>query len=142
MTDWQELPAGPELRQIIAERLGWHIRKIWVDSHGIDYDYLVYNNDDHLMYQREIASGEALGEATITKQVWQAAMKDPDCPRWDEDVAEARDLAYGLDYHIQPTVAGFTAWVKSPEYVGQAHTEALALVRAWLATPDSADRSL
>lgn len=137
MTDWQHLPAGPELRHIIAERVGWHMRKIWVGSNGIEYDYLIYNNDDHLMYQREIAAGEQADEAALVQQTWLEAMSDLDCPLWDEDIAEARELAYGLDFAIEPNGNTFTAWVQSREFTGTGPTEALALVRAWLAATET-----
>ena len=142
MTNWQNLSAGPELRQIIAERLGWHMRKTPVGSNGIAYDYLIYNNDDHLMYQREIATHEQADEATLTAQTWLAAMSDPDCPRWDEDIEEARDLTYCTDYAVQQTPDGFAAWVRSPEYTSTAPTEALALARAWLASTEATASSL
>jgi hypothetical protein len=137
MNAWQNLPAGPQLRQIIAERLGWHMRKIPVGSNGIAYDYLIYNNDDHLMYQREIAANDLTDEAAHIAQTWLAAMNDPDCPRWDEDIQEAHDLAYGRAYAVQPTPDGFTAWVQSPDYTGTGTTKALALARAWLASTDA-----
>ena len=139
MTHWQDLPAGPELRVVIAQRLGWHMRQAWVGSNGIEYDYLIYNDADHLVYQREISSDDQSDEETLTSQTWLAAMNDPDCPRWDEDVTEVRDAIFGQDFEVQKTPTGYVAWVNSPTHEATAATEALALVKAWLAATEDDD---
>jgi hypothetical protein len=139
MPSWNTLPVGPQLRRLIAERLGWHMRKVWVGSGGIEYDYLVYNNDDHLIYQREITADDLADEQTAEDQTWLEAMQHEDCPLWDQDLDEALDLVYGLEYRIDESNGVFRAWVESPQYPGEAEAKPLALVRAWLtATEDEA----
>ena len=135
-SSWQDLPAGPHLRRVIAQRLGWHLRKNPVGVNGIAYDYLVYNNDDHIVYQREITAEDLQDEEVITNQTWLEAMSDEDCPRWDEDSAEARDLVYGMDHKIWQVDGRVSAWVKSDSFTGSGDTESLALVRAWLAATE------
>jgi hypothetical protein len=132
MTVWQALPAGPELRCFIAERRGWHMRKIWVGSGGVEYDFLVYNNDDMLVFQREIDAAALADETQAERQTWLSAVNDDDCPRWDEDLDEAKDLVYGMDHNIQAQGEAFTAWVIAPDHSASGPTQALALVRAWL----------
>jgi hypothetical protein len=141
MTSWKTLLAGPHLRRIIAERLGWHMRKVWVGSGGIEYDYLVYNNDDHLVYQSEITADDLADEQTAEDQTWLEAMQDEDCPLWDHDFEEALDLAYGLEYNLIETEGIYSAWVKSSQYTGEAETKPLALVRAWLAATEDETHS-
>ena len=133
---WKNLPAGPELRRIIAERRGWHIRKIPVGSGGVDYDHYVYDNDDRIAYHRAIMSGDEMDDETAFAQTWLEAMNDPDCPRWDEDLAEALDLAYGMERDIRQENGRVHAWVKSLSFNAAADTEPLAVVRAWLAATE------
>ena len=135
MTDnhWSKLPPGPQLRRIIAERLGWHMRKIPVGHEGIAYDYLIYDNNDRFIYQREAKPDELENEATIIDQTWMAAVQDDECPPWDEDLSEALDLAYGMEREIWQENGTVYAWVKSTDYPAEADTEPLAVVRAWLA---------
>ena len=139
MTTWHTLPAGPELRRIIAERHGWHMRKTWVGSGSVEYDYLIYNEDDMLMYQREISGAEAADAAQAESMTWLAAMREEDCPRWDEDLTEALDLIYGLDHAVEVQDGQHHAWVEALEHRGVAETQALALVRAWLAATEGRD---
>jgi hypothetical protein len=139
MTDWKNLPAGPELRYLIAQRLGWHMRKIWVGSNGIEYDYMIYNNDDHLVYQREITAADLEDEPAAEWATWLAAMDDEDMPLWDEDPDETIDLTYGLDYAVRAENGLFIAWVQSEAHTGTAETEALAIVRAWLAATEETE---
>lgn len=130
---WRHLPAGAALRRIVAERLGWHLRKVWVGSAGIEYDFLIYDNDDRLVYQREIRAADLEDEGAAVDQTWLYAMEDEACPRWDQDLDEARDLAFGMDQRIWQAGSTMYAWVKSSQYAGEADTQPLAVVRAWLA---------
>lgn len=139
MISWKDLAPGPALRRIIAERRGWHIRKILVGSGDIAYDYFVYNEDDMLVYQREITNDDLADEAGAEQVTWLQAMDDEDCPRWDEDLDEAEYLVYGLDYDIRAHEGHFHAWVTAPEHSGTGASEALALVRAWLAATEGQD---
>lgn len=139
MTTWHTLAAGPELRRLVAERLGWHMRKTWVGTSSVEYDYLIYNEDDMLMYQREIGSAEASDAQQAETDTWLEAMRDEDCPRWDEDLLDARDLVYGLDHAIEQQDGQYHAWVDAPQHQGAAPTEALALVRAWLTATENQD---
>lgn len=134
---WKSLPPGPELRRIIAERRGWHIRKIPVGSGGVAYDHFVYDNDDRIAYHRAIMSSHVADEEMAYTQTWLEAMNDPDCPRWDEDLAEALDLAYGMEREIWQDNGNILAWVKSPAFAASADTEPLAVVRAWLAATEN-----
>ena len=136
VSDWQNLSPGPELRRIIADRLGWHMRKTWVGTGEIEYDFLVYNNDDHLVYQREVNPTDMANEDAITEQTWLDAMNDEDCPRWDENLEDALDLTYGMSSDIKENGSAYHAWVKSPEFTAQAPTKPLALVYAWLEATD------
>ncbi len=143
MSDWKNLSPGPELRRIIAHRLGWHMRKIWVGTGEIEYDFLVYNNDDHLVYQREVSASDMANEDTITEHTWIEAMNDEDCPRWDENLEDTLDLTYGMDSDIQANGSIYRAWVKSPQFAAEAPTKPLALAYAWLEATDqkSSDKS-
>ncbi len=134
---WKNLPSGPQLRRVIAERLGWHLRKIWVGSAGVEYDLLIYDNDDRLAYQREITAAELENEAAAIDETWSAAMEDENCPRWDEDAVEALDLAFGMAHQISQDGDTIRVWVKSAEFSGEAETKALAAVRAWLAATEN-----
>lgn len=133
---WKNLAPGPELRRIVAERLGWHIRKIPVGSGGVAYDHFVYDNDDRIAFHRAIATEDNSEDTAAYTQTWLEAMNDPDCPRWDEDLAEALDLAYGMERTIQHENGHVSAWVKAPAYGAIAATESLAVVRAWLAATE------
>jgi hypothetical protein len=133
---WKSLPSGPELRRIVAERRGWHIRKIWVGSGGVEYDHYVYDNDDRIAYHREIKSGDATEDEAAFTQTWLEAMNDPDCPRWDEDLTEALDLAYGMQREIRQENGTVHAWVKSSTFTAAADTEPMAIVLAWLAATE------
>ena len=133
---WKSMLPGPELRRIIAERRGWHIRKIPVGSGGVDYDHFVYDNDDRIAYHRAVESGDEADDETAFTQTWLEAMNDPDCPLWDEDLAEALDLAYGIEREIWQENGSIQAWVKSPAFIASANTEPLAVVRAWLAATE------
>lgn len=141
MTGWKSLPAGPHLRRIIAQRLGWHMRKVWVGSGGIEYDYLIYNNDDHLVYQREITRAELQNEQAAEDRTWLEAMQHENCPLWDEDLDEALDLAYGLKHDIHQSNGTYRAWVGSSQFTGEADSQPLAVVRAWLAATEDDDSS-
>ncbi|MBZ0299167.1 MAG: hypothetical protein K8J31_05480 [Anaerolineae bacterium] len=138
MTDypWSTLPAGPTLRRIVAERLGWHIRKIWVGSGGVEYDLFVYDHDDRIAFHYALTKDHLADEQAAVDQAWHEAMEDEDCPRWDEDLAEALDLAYGMDRSVGPEDSMFRAWVRSDEFSATAATEPLAVVRAWLRATD------
>jgi hypothetical protein len=121
---------------MIAERRGWHIRKIPVGSGGIAYDHYVYDNDDRIAYHRAIPASDATEDEAAFAQTWLEAMNDPDCPRWDEDLAEALDLAYGMEREIRQEDDRVYAWVKSSAFSALADTEPLAIVLAWLAATE------
>lgn len=123
---------GPALRRTIAERLGWHMRKIWVGSRGVEYDFIIYDNDDRHVYQQEITTVDLQNEQDTVDVVWIAAMSDENCPRWDENLNEATWLVIGHDYKIWREDDLVCAWVGTPEHKASGATEALALVRAWL----------
>ncbi len=127
-----EMPASPELRRLVAERLGWHMRKVWVGSRGVEYDYIVYDNNDRHIFQQEITAADLQDEPAAAEAVWLAAMRDDNCPRWDEDLNDATWLVVGQDYKIWREGDRACAWVGTPEHAACAATEALALVRAWL----------
>lgn len=127
-----EMPPGPKLRRLIAERLGWHMRKVWVGSRGVEYDYIVYDNDDRRVFQQEITAADLQNEPAAAEAVWLAAMDDDNCPRWDENLNDATWLVVGHDYKIWREGDRFCAWVSMPEHAACASTEALALVQAWL----------
>jgi hypothetical protein len=118
---------------VIAERLGWHMRKIRVGSRGIEYDYIVYDSDDRYVYQQEITAADLDDEPGTAASVWLAAMTGDNCPRWDENLNDATWLVIGLDYKIWREADRACAWVGTPQYSACAAAEALALVRAWLA---------
>lgn len=134
---WKDLPAGHELRQLVALRLGWHMRKIPVGSNGIEYDFFIYDNDDRIVYQREITARDLENEQAAVEQTWLAAMEDNNCPRWDEELSEALDLAYGMERHVWHENGRALAWVKSEAFTAGAETESLAVVRAWLAATEN-----
>ena len=133
MSGWQNLPAGSELRQFIARRAGWHMRKIWVGSRGIEYDFIVYDNDDRMIYQREITANDLRNEEKTAHEVWLAAMEDDETPRWDEDVADALWLIDRTPRQSWQDNGQFHAWVGTEQYSARGETEPLALMRAWLA---------
>jgi hypothetical protein len=133
---WKNLRPGPELRRIIAERLGWHIRKIPVGSGGVAYDHFVYDNDDRIAYHRAVGTQDTTSDEAAFTQTWLEAMNDPDCPRWDEDLSEALELAYGMERKVWQHNGSVQAWVKSPSFTAAAETEPLAVVRAWLAATE------
>lgn len=129
---WKDLPAGPQLRRIIVDALGWHMRKIWVGSRGIEYDFLVYDQYDRLVYQRAIMPEDLENEDQTTEDVWMEAVQDEECPLWDEDLDEAEDIVFRYPYKVWEADGIASAWVHAPEFTAQAETPALALVRAWL----------
>lgn len=129
---WKDLPAGPALRRIIVDALGWHMRKILVGSRGIEYDFLVYDQYDTIVYQRAITAEGMANEAQTTEDVWMEAVQDSECPRWDEDLDEAEDIVFRYEYKVWEADGQAFAWVHSPAFTAQAETPALALVRAWL----------
>lgn len=129
---WKNLPAGPPLRRIIADALGWHMRKIWVGSRGIEYDFLVYDQYDTIVYQRAIMPEDLHDEEATTEDVWLAAVQDEDAPFWDEDLDEAEEIVFRYPYKVWEENGGAIAWVHSEAFTAQAETPALALVRAWL----------
>ena len=133
MSGWQNLPAGSELRQFIARRAGWHMRKIWVGSRGIEYDFIVYDNDDRMIYQREITADDLRNEEKAAHEVWLAAMEDDETPRWDEDVADALWLIDRTPRQSWQENGQFHVWVGTEQYSAHGETESLALMRAWLA---------
>ena len=136
MTSWQTMKPGPELRRIIAQRIGWHMRKVYVGSQGIEYDFIVYDNDDRMIYLREIKPEDLQDEEATTHAVWLEAMKNEDSPRWDEDVDDALWIIDQTPYSVQHTNGQFNAWVGEAAYTGSAEAEALALMRAWLTWTD------
>lgn len=136
MTNRQTLPPGPELRRIIAQRTGWHMRKVFVGSQGIEYDFIVYDNDDRMIYLREITAEDLHDEDATTRRVWLEAMNDEECPRWDEDTEDALWLIDQTPYQVSATNGQFNAWVGQTACAGSADVEALALMRAWLAWTD------
>lgn len=131
-SEWLQLPAGPALRRIVAQRLGWHMRKIWVGSNGVEYDFIVYDNDDRYIFQREISPGEAQDDQAATDRTWLEAMNDEAVPRWDEDLNEARWLIGAADHRVWMENGMAHAWVGAAQHQTQADSESLALVRAWL----------
>lgn len=131
-TEWLQLPAGPALRRIVAQRLGWHMRKIWVGSNGVEYDFIVYDNDDRYIYQREITPEEAQEDSSATESTWLEAMNDDAVPRWDEDLNDARWLVGAAKYQVWVEDGMAHAWVGADHHRAQADSESLALVRAWL----------
>ncbi|MGQ9887712.1 MAG: hypothetical protein ACUVSX_04395 [Aggregatilineales bacterium] len=76
-----EMLASPELRRLVAQRLGWHMRKVWVESRGVEYDYIVYDNNDRYIFQQKITAADLQDEAAAAEAVWLAAMRDDNCPR-------------------------------------------------------------
>jgi hypothetical protein len=137
VTQWKNLSAGPALRRVVAERLGWHMRKVWVGSGGIAYDFFVYDQDDRIVYHHAVTADAMQNEPTAIDTAWLGAMQDENCPRWDEDLEEALDLAYGMAHKVWSEGVVYHAWVKSDTFSAQATTAPLAVVRAWLvATAD------
>ncbi len=133
MSDWRNLPEGVELRYLIAERAGWHMRKIWVGSRDVEYDFIVYDNDDRMIYQREITAEDLQEEEKTIHEVWLSAMEDEDTPRWDDNLEDALWLIDRTPYQSWQTDRQFQAWVGAKQYSAQGETEPLALMRAWLA---------
>lgn len=133
MTNWRELSPGPELRRIIAERLGWHMRKVWVGSGGVEYDYIVYDDADRFVYQREMTKGDLIDEQAATDAVWREAVESDESPHWDSNDNDAMWLIVNGEYKLWQTGDTHHAWVESADFSGSGPTEALAIVRAWLA---------
>jgi hypothetical protein len=128
----QTLPAGVELRRQIAIKAGWHMRKIWVGSRGIEYDFIIYDNDDRMIYQREITAEDLKDERLVTESVWLEAMADDETPRWEENIEDALWLIDRTPYNLQQNDHGYHAWVGAEHYSATAGTQPLALLRAWL----------
>lgn len=134
---WRQLPAGPALRRIIAERLGWHMRRVWVSSDGVEYDCFVYDHEDRIVYHQALTADDLTNEQAAIERIWHAAMQDENCPLWDEDPDEAQDLAYGMMRKVWRENGSIYAWVRSTEFTGEAESEPLAIVRAWLAATEN-----
>lgn len=133
MTDWRTLPPGPQLRRIIAEHKGWHMRKIWVGSGGVEYDYIVYDEGDRYIHQCELSKEDLSDPESAEARVWLEAMESDECPRWDEHDNDAMWLIVQGEYKLWQDGGMHHAWVSAPEYNGSGPTEALAISRAWLA---------